>query len=152
MCWVDLKLQKFARDNVELVPDTMELLTDTELTQYYIQTWSLDYNDPGQQAAESPILSFFNFLITKKVLGLLRRKDYLQLILDTTIEPSTPVSCGQHTAASCAECPQGSGATWCNGDCVWAGGQCEPKGMEFIHYTHVICYLVFTNVNFIWIK
>ena len=44
---MDLKLEKFARDNVELVPDTMELLTDTELTQYYIQTWSLDYNDPG---------------------------------------------------------------------------------------------------------
>ena len=40
-------LEQFARDNVELVPDTMELLTDTELTQYYIQTWTLDYNDPG---------------------------------------------------------------------------------------------------------
>ena len=44
---MDLQLEQFARDNVELVPDTMELLTDTELTQYYIQTWSLDYNDPG---------------------------------------------------------------------------------------------------------
>ena len=41
---MDLQLEQFARDNVELVPDTMELLTDTELTQYYIQTWSLDYN------------------------------------------------------------------------------------------------------------
>ena len=47
MCRVDLQLQKFARDNVELLPGNMELLTDTELTQYYIQTWSLDYNDPG---------------------------------------------------------------------------------------------------------
>ena len=37
------ELKKFAQRNVELVPDTMELLTDTELT----QTWSLDYNDPG---------------------------------------------------------------------------------------------------------
>ena len=46
---MDLQLNQFARDNVELVPDTMELLTDTELTQYYIQTWSLDYNDPGIQ-------------------------------------------------------------------------------------------------------
>ena len=44
---MDFQLQQFARDNVELVPDTMELLTDTELTQYYIQTWSLDYNHPG---------------------------------------------------------------------------------------------------------
>ena len=25
----------------------MELLTDTELTQYFISTWSLDFNDPG---------------------------------------------------------------------------------------------------------
>ena len=44
---MDLKLQKFARDNVELVPDTMELLTDTEMTQYYMSTWSLTYNVPG---------------------------------------------------------------------------------------------------------
>ena len=49
MCKVDLKLEQFARDNVELVPDTMELLTDTELTQYYIQTWSLDYNEHGDK-------------------------------------------------------------------------------------------------------
>ena len=49
VCRVDLQLQKFARDNVELVPDTMELLTDTELTQYYIQTWSLDFNDKGSE-------------------------------------------------------------------------------------------------------
>ena len=47
VCRVNLQLQKFARDNVELLPGNMELLTDTELTQYYIQTWSLDYNDPG---------------------------------------------------------------------------------------------------------
>ena len=47
MCKVDLQLEQFDQDNVELVPDTMELLTDTELTQYYIKSWSLDYNDPG---------------------------------------------------------------------------------------------------------
>ena len=47
VCKVDLELEAFALEVVELVPDTMELLTDTELTQYYIQTWSLDYNDPG---------------------------------------------------------------------------------------------------------
>ena len=51
VCRVDLQLQKFAQDNVELVPDTIELLTDTELTQYYIQAWSLDYNDPGRVGA-----------------------------------------------------------------------------------------------------
>ena len=47
ICAVDLQLQQFAQVNVELVPDNIALLTDTELTQYYIQTWSLDYNDPG---------------------------------------------------------------------------------------------------------
>ena len=52
VCRVDLQLQKFAQDNVELVPDTIELLTDTELTQYYIQAWSLDYNDPGIHSLE----------------------------------------------------------------------------------------------------
>ena len=58
---MDLKLQKFARDNVELVPDTMELLTDTELTQYYIQTWSLDYNDPGISDNISIHITFWPF-------------------------------------------------------------------------------------------
>ena len=47
ICRVDLQLEKFSQRNVELVPDQINLLTDTELTQYYIQTWSLDYNDPG---------------------------------------------------------------------------------------------------------
>ena len=35
------------KTNVELLPDKMDLLTDTELTQYYLQSWILDYNDPG---------------------------------------------------------------------------------------------------------
>ena len=47
VCWVDLQLEQFDQDNVELVPDTMELLTDTEMTQYYMSTWSLTYNVPG---------------------------------------------------------------------------------------------------------
>ena len=49
ICRVDLQLEKFSQRNVELLPDQMNLLTDTELTQYFIQTWSLDYNDPGLQ-------------------------------------------------------------------------------------------------------
>ena len=52
VCKVDLELETFALETVELVPDTMELLTDTEMTQYYIQTWSLDYNDPGESFKE----------------------------------------------------------------------------------------------------
>ena len=57
---MDLQLQKFAQDNVELVPDTIELLTDTELTQYYIQAWSLDYNDPGIPSFEEGIISIIS--------------------------------------------------------------------------------------------
>jgi len=33
-------------------------------------------------------------------------------------EDST-VTCGNHKASSCNECPQGKGASWCNGDCFW---------------------------------
>jgi len=51
--------------------------------------------------------------------------------------PSPPsVSCGQHSAASCLECPQGNGKNWCNGDCEWidideqfgGGSACIAKG------------------------
>ena len=42
-----LQVEEFDKRNVELSPDNMDMLTDTELTQYYIQSWSLDYNNPG---------------------------------------------------------------------------------------------------------
>lgn len=37
------------------------------------------------------------------------------------------VSCGGHEASSCELCPQGNGAAWCNGDCIWnhESMQCE---------------------------
>ena len=34
----------------------------------------------------------------------------------------TRVSCGQHSAATCATC--GRGPDTCHGDCAWAGGHC----------------------------
>jgi len=44
------------------------------------------------------------------------------------------VDCGGHFAKTCALCPAGNGATWCNGDCAWTQpflgsgpGQCEHK-------------------------
>ena len=45
---MDFQLEPFAHTNVKIVPDTMSLQTDTELTQYYIKAWSLDYNHPGE--------------------------------------------------------------------------------------------------------
>merc|ERR1711865_72070 len=34
------------------------------------------------------------------------------------------VSCGNHNATRCSECPQDSGSTWCHGDCVWLDEEC----------------------------
>ena len=43
---------------------------------------------------------------------------------------SEEVSCGGHKAKDCESCPQGNGAAWCNGDCVWeeASKKCVKKG------------------------
>ena len=30
------------------------------------------------------------------------------------------VSCGNHRAATCDDCPQGNGEVWCNGECSWS--------------------------------
>lgn len=43
------------------------------------------------------------------------------------------MNCGNHQAQNCAACPQGNGATWCNGECEWINDQCvsgtwEPLG------------------------
>ena len=32
---------------------------------------------------------------------------------------SDSVDCGDHTANTCFECPQGNGSASCNGDCTW---------------------------------
>ena len=39
------------------------------------------------------------------------------------------VSCGNHQADNCLLCPQGHGASWCNGDCSWDGSKCIKRGM-----------------------
>ena len=48
ICRVDLQVEEFDKRSVELFPDKMDLMTDTELTQYFMKTWSLDFNDPGR--------------------------------------------------------------------------------------------------------
>ena len=37
----------------------------------------------------------------------------------TQIPAAQGVSCGAHSADSCIECPQGKGALWCKGECMW---------------------------------
>ena len=43
--------------------------------------------------------------------------------------PKKSVVCGGHKAASCEKCPQGNGASWCNGECSWCGDRekCQPQ-------------------------
>jgi len=52
-------------------------------------------------------------------LGLLRPLFRLALLGLCLLDALGDVSCGQHRAANCAQCPQGNGAPWCNGDCEW---------------------------------
>ena len=47
----------------------------------------------------------------------------------------TGVSCGNHNADSCSGCPQGNGASWCNGDCEWQNGDCRLKGKWKLYET-----------------
>ena len=43
--------------------------------------------------------------------------------------PAVPnVICGSHEASFCHACPQGNGASWCNGDCTWSNNQCVAPG------------------------
>ena len=55
----------------------------------------------------------------------------------TSSQDSSPISCGGHEAATCADCPQGNGAAWCNGDCLWMNNQCidivDEVGPHMIH-------------------
>ena len=46
--------------------------------------------------------------------------------LGNVLDRST-VLCGGHRANSCRECDQGHGASWCNGDCIWADNKCKDK-------------------------
>jgi len=40
---------------------------------------------------------------------------------------SNEVSCGAHSASSCALCPGKHGSAWCHGDCEWTSNICKPK-------------------------
>ena len=63
-------------------------------------------------------------------------ESYKGISLDSGTSATTPgggttVSCGNHEAATCSECPQGNGAAWCNGDCKWQDDECVSPG-EYI--------------------
>jgi len=62
--------------------------------------------------------------------GKMRVMEYCQQTcgLCEEVNPGPQVSCGGHYAATCSDCPQGNGASWCNGDCAWADNKCVSKG------------------------
>merc|ERR1711879_740519 len=37
------------------------------------------------------------------------------------------VNCGGHYSPTCAECPQGHGEVWCNGECIWSIDRCVAR-------------------------
>lgn len=43
----------------------------------------------------------------------------LEISVDCKGISASEVSCGNHNAATCLDCPQGNGASGCNGDCSW---------------------------------
>ena len=48
-CYVHMQLREFDQETTMLVPDTLEMLSDLELTQYYIKDWHLEYFNPGSK-------------------------------------------------------------------------------------------------------
>ena len=42
-----MKLEKFYHDTTQLLPDVIDMETDTELPQYFIQSWQLKYMKMG---------------------------------------------------------------------------------------------------------
>ena len=53
-------------------------------------------------------------------------------------EPVDDVRCGNHRAATCADCPQGNGAAWCNGECEWVDDACVPGPTSGVLETRVL--------------
>ena len=47
------------------------------------------------------------------------------------------VSCGNHGATTCADCPQGNGASWCHGDCRWVDADSSQVSFVFNDYALV---------------
>merc|ERR1719186_2338443 len=48
VCSIHMILEQFDQETVELVPDSIVMQSPKELTQYFIQSWSLTYKDMTQ--------------------------------------------------------------------------------------------------------
>jgi len=77
-----------------------------------------------------------NVLLQNEVAQVKERDEWFHSTLEHENERTSKevsggkVSCGNHRSSSCAGCPQGNGASWCNGECEWSedenGGVCQP--------------------------
>ena len=52
VCSMKLKLDQFDQETVEMIPDIIDLQSSTELTQYFIKTWSLTYTNQRNSNGE----------------------------------------------------------------------------------------------------
>ena len=48
----------------------------------------------------------------------------IECICFSNITKAPMIDCGGHSADSCANCSQGGGKNWCNGDCTWLNSEC----------------------------
>ena len=59
-------MKEFDKRNVELLPDKIDLMTDTELSQYFMKSWTLDFKDPGNVDKQQHANSLKTFRYTFK--------------------------------------------------------------------------------------
>ena len=52
VCFIHVVLQEFDKESVKVLPKDIVLSTVKELTQYFIQDWSLDFWDKGNNFKE----------------------------------------------------------------------------------------------------
>ena len=74
--------------------------------------------------------------------NIVTRTGFLAVWTPTTEPPTTKtklVSCGQHFATDCSQCPYNGktwvGEGWCNGDCHWIDEECTRTDLLFFATT-----------------
>jgi hypothetical protein len=70
---------------------------------------------------------WFDRHVYYKLVG--RHHPWHSLLIGNLQDDSDSVACGGHRAKNCGLCPNGNGASWCNGDCKWCQHGVEsPSG------------------------
>ena len=56
-----MELREFDQETTLLVPDTLEMLSELELSRYYIKDWDLEYYNQGAKNKEYYFLILIHF-------------------------------------------------------------------------------------------